>query len=75
MGTTMETTLVLEALKQTLGLKQIEPDHLLIHNDQASQYRANAYRKMLEIHKITPSMSAKGCCLDNAVAESLFSTL
>ena len=31
--------------------------------------------RALEIHKITPSMSAKGCCWDNAVAESFFSTL
>ena len=30
---------------------------------------------MLEIHKITPSMSAKGCCWENKVAESFFSTL
>ena len=75
MGTTMETTLVLEALKRALGHRQIEPDKLLIHTDQGSQYRANAYRQMLEIHKITPSMSAKGCCWDNAVAESFFSTL
>jgi len=75
MGTTMETTLVLEALKRALGHRQIEPEKLLIHTDQGSQYRANAYRQMLEIHKITPSMSAKGCCWDNAVAESFFSTL
>jgi len=68
MGTTMETTLVLEALKRALGHRQIEPEKLLIHTDQGSQYRSNAYRQMLEIHKITPSMSAKGCFWDNAVA-------
>jgi len=75
MGTTMETTLVLEALKRALGHRQIEPEKLLIHTDQGSQYRSNAYRQMLEIYKIAPSMSAKGCCWDNAVAESFFSTL
>ena len=75
MGATMEATLVLEALNRALGHRQIEPDQLLIHTDQGSQYRANAYRQLLEIHKITPSMSAKGCCWDNAVAESFFSTL
>ena len=75
MGTTMEAILVLEALNQALGHRQIEPDQLLIHTDQGSQYRVNAYRQMLVIHKITPSTSAKGCCWDNAVAESFFSTL
>ena len=75
MGATKEATLVLEALNRDLGQRQIEPDQLLIHTDQGSQYRANAYRQLLEIHKITPSMSAKGCCWDNPVAESFFSTL
>ena len=36
---------------------------------------AMAYRQLLEAHKISCSMSAKGCCWDNAVVESFFSTL
>ena len=75
MGATIEATLVLEALNRALGHRQIEPDQLLIHTDQGSQYRATAYRQLLENHKITCSMSAKGCCWDNAVVESFFSTL
>ena len=75
MGATMEATLVLEALNRALGHRQIEPDQLLIHTDQGSQYRATAYRQLLENHKISCSMSAKGCCWDNAVVESFFSTL
>jgi len=75
MGPTMEATLVLEALNRALGHRQIEPDGLLIHTDQGSQYRATAYRQLLEDHKISCSMSAKGCCWDNAVVESFFSTL
>jgi transposase InsO family protein len=75
MGTTMEATLVLEALNRALGHRQIEPDQLLIHTDQGSQYRATAYRQLLEGRKISCSMSAKGCCWDNAVVESFFSTL
>jgi len=75
MGSTMETALVLEALNRALGHRQIQPDQLLIHTDQGSQYRATAYRQLLEDHKITCSMSAKGCCWDNAVVESFFSTL
>jgi putative transposase len=75
MGATMETTLVLEALNRALGQRQIKPDQLLIHTDQGSQYRATSYRKLLEEHQINCSMSAKGCCWDNAVVESFFSTL
>jgi putative transposase len=75
LGATMEATLVLEALNRALGHRQIEPDRLLIHTDQGSQYRATAYRHLLEHHKISCSMSAKGCCWDNAVVESFFSTL
>jgi putative transposase len=75
MGATMEAALVLESLNRALGHRQIEPDQLLIHTDQGSQYRATAYRQLLEGRKITCSMSAKGCCWDNAVVESFFSTL
>jgi transposase InsO family protein len=75
MGACMEATLVLEGLNRALGHRQIEPDQLLIHTDQGSQYRATAYRQMLEGRKISCSMSAKGCCWDNAVVESFFSTL
>jgi hypothetical protein len=66
---------VLEALNRAVGQRQIEPDQLLIHTDQGSQYRAAAYRQLLEDHQISCSMSAKGCCWDNAVVESFFSTI
>ncbi len=75
MGTTMEAILVLEALNRALGQRQVEPEQLLIHTDQGSQFRATAYRQLLENQKINCSMSAKGCCWDNAVVESFFSTL
>ena len=75
LGASMEASLVMEALNRALGQRQVEPEQLLIHSDQGSQYRATAYRELLEAHGITGSMSAKGCCWDNAVVESLFSTL
>jgi transposase InsO family protein len=75
MGVTMGATLVLEALNRALGHRLIKPDQLLVHTDQGSQYRAAAYRQLLENYKISCSMSAKGCCWDNAVVESFFSTL
>jgi putative transposase len=53
----------------------VEPEQLLIHTDQGSQYRATTYRQLLAARGITCSMSAKGCCWDSAVVESQFSTL
>ncbi len=72
---TMDASLVIEALNRALGHRPVEPEQLPIHTDQGSQYRANDYRQLLESHKITSSMSAKGCCWDNAMEESFFSTL
>jgi transposase InsO family protein len=71
----MDAALVIEALNRALGHRQVEPEQLLLHTDQGSQYRATDYRQLLESHKISCSMSAKGCCWDNAVVESFFSTL
>jgi transposase InsO family protein len=71
----MDATLVIEALNRALGHRRVEPEKLLIHTDQGSQYRATDYRDLLAKHEITCSMSAKGCCWDNAVVESFFSTL
>ena len=65
-GTADKFTVVLETLNRALGHRQIEADQLLIHSDEGSQYRATAYRQLLENHQISCSMSAKGCCLDNA---------
>ena len=63
------------ALHQILGHWQVEPETLLIHTDQGSQYRGSDYRDLLAKHEIVCSMSAKGCCWDNAVVENFFSTL
>ncbi|MFN6337691.1 MAG: IS3 family transposase [Cyanobacteriota bacterium] len=71
----MDTALVIEALNRALGHRQVAPEALLLHTDQGSQYRATDYRDLLREQKIVSSMSAKGCCWDNAVVESFFSTL
>jgi transposase InsO family protein len=42
---------------------------------ESGQYRATDYRDLLKEQKIVCSMSAKGCCWDNAVVESFISTL
>lgn len=50
-------------------------DGLLIHSDQGGQYTAVDYRLTLAKHGMVASMSRKGECHDNAVAESFFHTL
>jgi len=48
---------------------------LLFHSDQGSQYHDTKLLFYMEEHHIQRSMSGKGCCYDNAVIESFFSTL
>lgn len=47
-------------------------DGLIIHSDQGWQYQHYGYRKRLQDHNIMQSMSRKGNCLDNAMAENFF---
>lgn len=48
---------------------------VIFHSDQGSVYGCNEYRNLLGQHGVLPSMSRKGNCHDNAVAESFFSNL
>lgn len=48
---------------------------LVVHSDRGSQYASARYHRLLEIHKLKTSMSRRGDCWDNAVAESFFATL
>lgn len=47
----------------------------LIHSDRGVQYASNDFRRMLWQNKLRQSMSRKGDCWDNSVAESFFGTL
>jgi transposase InsO family protein len=49
-GATMKGTLVLEALNISMGHQQIDLYQLLIHTVLGSQYRAAAYRQLLDHH-------------------------
>jgi len=67
----MRAELALEALEMALRIRQ--PDGGLIHHsDRGSQYASAAYRAALEAAGALASMSRKGDCWDNAVAESFF---
>jgi len=47
----------------------------IVHSDQGWQYRHKDYQKQLATHGLIQSMSRKGNCLDNAVAENFFGLL
>ena len=66
--------LVRDALAMAIHNRN-RPTKTLVHSDQGSQYTAVEYRADLATHEMTCSMSRKGECHDNAVAESFFHTL
>jgi len=71
----MRMELVLNALNMALGERVVQKGNLVHHSDRGSQYASEKYRETLKQHGIVCSMSRKGNCWDNAVAESFFATL
>ena len=69
-----DVALVSTALRMALWQRR-PPAGLIHHTDQGGIYAAAEYRALLLQHGVVPSMSGKGNCFDNAVAESFFSTL
>jgi putative transposase len=74
MANHMRAELVTQALSMAIGQRQPAAG-LIMHTDRGSQYGAESYRQLLTQHGMQPSMSRKGNCWDNAVAESFFHTL
>jgi transposase InsO family protein len=74
MSSRIDTPLVADALKMALGRRRPLAG-LIHHSDRGSQYASHAYRDLLKSHGIACSMSGKGDCLDNAVAERFFGSL
>jgi putative transposase len=70
----LRTSLVLEALRMAYWRRK-PPPGLVYHSDRGSQYAASDYQRQLETFQMIPSMSRKGDCYDNAVAESFFHSL
>ena len=72
----MRRNLVIDALQMAwLGRNPGKQAGLIFHSDRGSQYASEDYNKVLEEHGITPSMSRKGNCWDNACSETLFGSL
>jgi transposase InsO family protein len=73
LGTSLETSLVTEALRRAQRERRPAPG-LLHHSDRGVQYASSAYRALLAHFKITPSMSRAANPYDNALAESFMAT-
>jgi putative transposase len=74
MSASLETTFCLDAL--AMALRTRTPSAGLVHHsDRGCPYASAAYRNALEANGLVCSLSRKGNCRDNAVAESFFATL
>ena len=69
----MDRHLVINALMMAVWQRQPKRE-VLVHSDQGSQYGSHDYLAFMTAHNLKPSMSRRGNCHDNAVAESFFAT-
>lgn len=74
MKTSLHREIVIDALLMAVWRRRPK-SRVLVHSDQGSQYGSFDCRKFLKAHNLKPSMSRRGNCWDNAVAESFFSSL
>ena len=74
MGPRMQTGLVLDALTMAVWRRRPK-DSVIIHSDQGSQFGSDEFNRWCKDNRLSPSMSRRGNCWDNAVAESFFSSL
>ena len=74
MSERINTSLVLDALRMAISTRKPKAG-LVVHTDRGSQYACRDYVQFILQHGIVPSMSRKGDCWDNAVAESFFANL
>ena len=70
----MKAALVCDALQMALWRRRM-PKGVIVHSDRSSKYCSKKYQALLAKHDLICSMSCKGNCYDNAVAESFFHTL
>lgn len=74
MGNSNDSALVQDALTMAIW-RRGKRKQIIVHSDQGSTYASGAYQQLLKDNRLICSMSRKGECLDNAVAESFFGTL
>jgi len=73
-GTEQSVNLVLRTIQQAKEKETVTAE-LQLHSDQGFQYTSQAYFALTQKYGITPSMSRRGNCYDNAPAENFFSIL
>ena len=73
-GDRIKKELVMKALEMAIGRRK-PGSGLLFHLDRGSQYCSKAFQRMLKKNGMVCSMSRRGNCWDNSVAESFFSSL
>ena len=74
MSSTMTAELVVDAFQMAKSNRNGQVAEI-IHSDRGSQYASDAFRAVIDAHPCKQSMSRKGNCWDNAVAESFFASL
>jgi putative transposase len=74
MKPTLARELVLDALIMAVWRRRPK-NRVMVHSDQGSQYGSDDWIRFLKANNLEPSMSRRGNCWDNAVAESFFSSL
>ncbi|WP_455426789.1 IS3 family transposase [Dryocola sp. LX212] len=74
MSSRMTAQLACDALQMALWRRK-RPGNVIVHTDRGGQYCSADYQALLKRHNLHGSMSAKGCCYDNACAESFFHSL
>ena len=74
MKATMATELVLDAMMMAVWRRRPKAP-VMIHSDQGSQFGSDDFNRWCQDNRLVPSMSRRGNCWDNAVAESVFSSL
>ena len=74
MKNSLETKIVLDALTMAKWRRKPKGE-IIIHSDQGSQFGSDEFNRWCKDNRLSPSMSRRGNCWDNAVAESFFSSL
>ncbi|KDF50030.1 transposase insF for insertion sequence IS3fB [Enterobacter cloacae BWH 43] len=74
MSSRMTPQLACDALQMALWQRK-RPDDVIVHTDRGGQYCSADYQALLQRHNLRGSVSAKGCCYDNACVESFFHSL
>ena len=74
MDARMQTSLVLDALTMAVWRRRLKSS-VIIHSDQGSHFGSDEFNRWCKDNRLSPSMSRRGNCWDNAVAESFFSSL